>query len=209
MTEDRLSYYRHLVTVMGRTRAARFGAADALQKKERISVSVVAFLSIYLLGWSVLSLSYPEWLTPDHSRFYTVVSVVSAAAILAITLMDQSFQRALKAEKFQANALQVSLLMRELERELVEPQPDFTRMSELASRYENYILQTAINHSPMDHLKAQLDHQSSEKPLVNFALSLRASLFGIWFYLSSMWIYFAVVVIVVVSTAAYTFLVVA
>lgn len=201
---EEVKYYSHLVSIMAKTRGARFTAAAGLRVKDRWSILTVATLSIYLLGWSVAAMSYPDLFTVEHARFYNAISAVASVALLSISLMDLSFARATRAEKFQANALEISELMRSLERLLVEQTPNVDKMRLLAVRYEKYVTQTAINHTTMDFQKWSLASQVPGSGWLYIPKLLRSILFSIWYYGCGLFVHVTLIVGIVVATSLYT-----
>jgi hypothetical protein len=199
-----VDYYRHLVDIMGKTRGARITAAAGLIVKDRFSVLTVATLSIYMLAWSIAAISYPELFTAEHARFYSAIGAVSSVSLLAISLMDLSFARSARAEKFQLNALQISELMRHLERLLVEPTPSIDKMKVAAAKYELYIKQTAINHTSADYFRWLYGSARSTRPIISLMYHLRSLLYASWYYLTGLFFHLVVLALVIGSTAWYT-----
>jgi hypothetical protein len=205
---NELEYYRNLADTMYTTRSCRFSAAAALAAKDRFSVGTVAFLSIYILGWSVVALSYPEIFNSTHARFYNAISVVCSASSLVITLMDFGFNRTLKAEKLHQNALCVSLLMGNLQRELASASPDERMLRKIAEDYERAMSDTQINHTFRDLLRWRYESAKSKNALVATGYALRRTIYNIWFYSSAMFIHIFLILVVIIPTLWYTIFIV-
>jgi hypothetical protein len=199
-----IEYYQHLVGIMYKTRGCRFGAASALEIKQRWSVGTVAFLSTYVLSWSIILVSYPDAFTSKHANFYTALSAIASISLLVISLMDYAFGRSVQAEKLNQNALSISLCMRELERQLASKAPDVGIMERIAIEYERHISETQVNHTSMDFIRWNYGAAKPAGYLGRLWYPLRRALFNIWFYLSSMFIYVFLVVAIVVPTIWYT-----
>ena len=104
----------------------------------------MAFLSVYMLAWSVLTLAFPEVFSNVYARFYGAVSAVASVALLVISLMDFAQARGVLAEKLEANAIQIQGIMRALERELEKPRPSGDVVEKLAKSYVESILDTKV-----------------------------------------------------------------
>lgn len=194
---DELKYYHGLATTMWKTRGARFGAAASLSFKDRFGVGTAAFLTIYMIAWSVSSLAFPEFFTSTRGRVLNVVSIVSSVALLTITLMEFAFGRAVKAQILHQNALSISGIMRDLEMELATAVPDVSRLKELASNYERLILETQINHSTQDYLRWQYSVASTSNWAMKPLLFLRYHSYRVWLFCSSMLAYIALCALVI------------
>ncbi|BCH34688.1 hypothetical protein MesoLjLc_66180 [Mesorhizobium sp. L-8-10] len=55
------------------------------------------------------------------------------------------------AEKFLQNALHISPMVRELERQLASPNPNLVRIAEIASNYEELVAKAGVNHTSSDY----------------------------------------------------------
>ena len=154
---NEIGYYEHLAEIMYKTRGCRFAAASALEIKERWSVGTVAFLSAYLVSWSVILVSYPEVFNSKHAAFYTAISAIASISLLVISLMDYAFGRSVQAEKVHQNALSIPICMRELERELASKSPDVAAMQKIAivhvripsdgNNYSNHLVHLSLRHT--------------------------------------------------------------
>jgi SMODS and SLOG-associating 2TM effector domain family 5 len=199
-----IDYYRQLAGIMYRTRGCRFGAASSMEVKERWSIGTVAFLSVYLLAWSIFSMAFPEVITTKHATFYAAISAVASVALLVVSLLDYAFRRPVQAEKLQQNALQISVCMRELERELAETNPNVVTLAEIAATYERHISETQVNHTSMDYAHWLY---ASARPSGFFSslwFPVRRLLFNCWFYLSSMFMYVFLLGAIIAPTVWYT-----
>jgi len=189
---------------MYQTRGCRFGAASALEVKQRWSVGTVAFLSTYLIAWSIVLLAYPEAFASKHAAFYNAMSAIASIALLAVSLMDYALDRSVQAEKLHQNALSISKLMRELERELASQTPSPESMKAIAVEYERSIAETQVNHTLMDYKRWKY---SSAKPTDLFSRTwfpTRRNVYDVWFYVSSMILYWLLIAVIVLPTAWYT-----
>ena len=198
---DELKYYHKLATTMWKTRGARFGAAASLSFKDRFGVGTAAFLIIYMIAWSVSSLAFPEFFTSTRGLVLNVVSIVSSVALLAITLMEFAFGRAVKAQILHQNALSISGIMRDLEMELAAAVPRVERLKELASSYERLNFETQINHTTQDYKRWQYSIASTTHWALKPLLLLRYHTYRVWLFCSSMLVYIALFALVIGVTS--------
>ncbi len=163
------AYYRHLSTsVMFNTRGARFAASQLLVMKERASLFILSTLTIVLIGISVFLLGIPEAADVQTTRQVGILSAVASVAILAITLFDYAMGRGLLAAKLHENSLQITRIMRLVERELERPVPSLENLEKYASEYEELNIATGVNHSSIDFMLFKMSRRSSECWAENF-----------------------------------------
>ncbi|WP_244735527.1 SLATT domain-containing protein [Mesorhizobium sp. 113-3-9] len=136
---------------MLQTRGVRFTASETERKKDLHSIITIAFLSIYLTGWAFVSALYPEAFNAFDLRVLSIVSVMASISLLVISLFDYAAGRAVQSEKLLQNALMISPLAREMERQLVSPNPNVKRLGDIASEYEHLIANTGVNHTSADY----------------------------------------------------------
>ena len=193
---------------MYQTRGCRFNAALALQTKEVWSIGTISFLAIYMLAWAIMSISYPDVFNTKYSRFFDAVSAIASISLLVISIMNFAFERPVKAEKLNRNALAISKLMRRLERELAAPKVDFTTLQDIAAEYENHIAETQVNHTQKDQTRWIYSKANSEKKITAMLFLFRRWAYDIWFYGSSMFMYAFVIISIVAPTLWYSIFVV-
>ncbi len=171
-----LEYFRHLCKIMQKTRGARFAASQLLVMKERASLLVLALLSMFLIGLSVLLIADPSIADADRLRSIGVVSVVASIAILTLTIFDYALGRGVVAEKLHENALLITETMRELERELAKAAPDLDTLHKCAAAYEKLNISTNINHGAMDYSVYLSGRRTSDWALVNLCFIIHNNL---------------------------------
>lgn len=197
-----LDYYRNLAQVMLKTRGARFTAASSLSFRERWSIGTTSLLTVFILSWSVFLVADPEAFSTPDVRFFGALSIISSVAVLTLTLLDYALGRIIRAERLQQNALQISLIMRALERELCSDAPDIAAMRRLAVDYETSIAETQLNHAPSDLRKWEI---ASEKPKTvreKAWWAFRSTTFNIGYYLSPI-ILPLITLLIVIGLAGY------
>ena len=189
---------------MYKTRGCRFAAASALEVKQRWSVGTVAFLSIYLVAWSIILIAYPNAFNSQHAAFYNAMSAVASIALLVVSLMDYAFDRSVQAEKLHQNALSISRCMRELERQLASQAPDMALMEAIAEEYERNIAESQVNHTSMDYARWIYNSSKPQGFIALIWFPIRRVAFNVWFFASSMFLYVVLVAVIVVPTIWYT-----
>ena len=183
MTEPEQQYFQHLCGIMYKTRGCRFNAAEALIAKSRWSIGTVTFLTLYLIGMSIFAIDFPEAVNENRARFVNAFSVFSSLALLILTLMDFAFDRSVKAEKLNINALRISSLMREMERELASDCPRPSSLNDLAARYERELTETEVNHTRIDLTRWEYSKAKSDNTLLMALYVARRRLYDVWFLL--------------------------
>lgn len=202
MSEE-IDYYKHLVGIMNTTRGTRFTAAQLLIRRERFSVGTLAILSTFLIAVSVVSLAAPELVEGSAGKFFGALSVVASIWILVITLFDYALARGVLAHRLHQNALRITKLAREMERELETPQPDLHLIRSLARRYEDEIAETEVNHSSSDY---KIYMYSRQKPTYFFSklfYTIRNFLFSVVIFCTSVMSNLLVIIFMIGATVIY------
>lgn len=157
-------YYAHLCGIMLKTSRARFHAAKTLKAKDLASLVVSVLLSIALISISVAQLAGLPVIIRSNTGM-TILAIIAAIGLLAQTLIDWALARSVLATKLHDNALQITRVLREMERELAKPEQDFSILTSLAARYEDINVLTGVNHSDMDYKLSRTDGVSKWRVL--------------------------------------------
>lgn len=144
-------YYKHLVGVMLKTRGIRFSVAESEKSREKFSVATVALLSIYLASWSFAIGLFPDFFNDLQIKLLSFISIVASISLLVISLFDYAAGRSIFSEQMLQNAFSITEVTRKCERELARPNPDYAKMSTLASEYEAIVSGAGINHNSKDY----------------------------------------------------------
>jgi hypothetical protein len=166
-SNSELEYFHYLSGIMQKTRGARFAGSQLLVMKERASLLILALLSIFLIGLSVLLIADPSIVDVDRVRSIGVVSVVASISILTLTIFDYALARGIVAEKLHENALLITEKMRELERELAKAAPNLDTLHKCADDYEKLNISTNVNHGTMDYSVYLSGRRTSDCVLLN------------------------------------------
>ncbi|MBL3598050.1 SLATT domain-containing protein [Rhodovulum sulfidophilum] len=193
-------YYEHLVDIMLTTRGIRFSVAEREKRKEKFSIGVIAVLSIYLAGWSLAASLFPDALTETQARALSFISVVASVSLLVISLFDFAASRSVYAEKMLQNAFSIAEILREAERELAKGDPDYARLSILASTYEAKVSGVGVNHTSKDYKLWKLQRRSPSGWLEASQVWVTSKILSCLAFTSAMFFQIAIVVLIVAST---------
>jgi hypothetical protein len=178
-------YYRYLVGIMLTTRGTRFTAAQLLTVRDRFSVATLAILSIFLIAVSTISLIAPDLVGTSGGKFFGALSVIASVWILVITLFDYALGRGILAYRLHQNAIRITKLAREMERELEKSSPDMDLIRALAKRYEEENAETEVNHSPSDYKIYVYSRQKPTGWFTTLAYPVRNFLFSTLIFCAS------------------------
>jgi len=146
---------------MHTVKAARFNAAERLERKHLVSVVALSIVSLYFVGLSVWQAVYASILTEPANRLITLVSIMSSICTLVLALIEAMNDYKMKAHHMHACALAVNDLLHEM-RLLQTDDPavvqDFRR------RYNAVVRGCPFNHARVDYLMARA-HPAWERRL--------------------------------------------
>src|SRR5262245_8729536 len=150
-----------LMRTMHTVKAARFNAAERLERKHLVSVVALSIVSLYFVGLSVWQAVYASILTEPANRLITLVSIMSSICTLVLALIEAMNDYKMKAHHMHACALAVNDLLHEM-RLLQTDDPavvqDFRR------RYNAVVRGCPFNHARVDYLMARA-HPAWERRL--------------------------------------------
>jgi hypothetical protein len=138
-----------LVRSMQIVKAARFNAAERLERKQLASQVALSVVSLYFVGLSVWQAVYAPDLSDRASRLITLVSIVSSVFTLVLALIEAMNDYKIKAHHMQTCALEVNDLLQELR--LAEPR-DTDAIQEFRRRYNAIVRGCPFNHARIDYL---------------------------------------------------------
>jgi hypothetical protein len=138
-----------LVRTMHTVKAARFNAAERLERKHLVSVVALSVVSLYFVGLSVWQAVYATSLSEPANRLITLVSIMSSVCTLVLALIEAMNDYKIKAHHMHACALEVNDLLQELR--LVE-KPDAAVVQEFRRRYNAVVRGCPFNHARIDFL---------------------------------------------------------
>ena len=104
-----------LLAAMRTVKAARFNAADRLERKNTVSLFAMSMVSLYFVGLSVWQAVYASTLDEATNRLVTLVSIMSSIFTLVLALIEAMNDYRMKAHHMHACALAVNDLYHELQ----------------------------------------------------------------------------------------------
>ena len=99
---------------MRTVKAARFNAAERLERKHTLSLFAMSMVSLYFVGLSVWQAVYAPTLDEAANRLITLVSIMSSIFTLVLALIESMNDYRMKAHHMHACALAVNDLYHEL-----------------------------------------------------------------------------------------------
>jgi hypothetical protein len=164
-----------LVRTMHTVKAARFNAAERLERKHLVSVVALSIVSLYFVGLSVWQAVYAASLSEPANRLITLVSIMSSICTLVLALIEAMNDYKIKAYHMHACALAVNDLLQELR--LIET-PDEAVVQDFRRRYNALVRGCPFNHARIDYLMARPTSQWDKKVAVN--LRYAADVYGLY-----------------------------
>jgi hypothetical protein len=143
-----------LLRAMHTVKAARFTAAERLERKHLVSVFALSTVSLYFVGLSVWQTVYGAGLSEATTRLVTLVSIMSSICTLVLALIDSMNDYKIKAHHMHACALAVNDLLQELR---MRPAPDMATVQEFRARYNAVVRGCPYNHRRVDYRMAQAE----------------------------------------------------
>ena len=139
---------------MRTVKAARFNAAERLERKHVLSLFAMSMVSLYFVGLSVWQAVYAPTLDEAANRLITLVSIMSSIFTLVLALIEFMNDYRMKAHHMHACALAVNDLYHELK--LMRP-GDAALLQEFRQRYNGAVRRCPYNHSRIDYLMAKAE----------------------------------------------------
>jgi conflict system pore-forming effector with SLATT domain len=143
-----------LLAAMRTVKAARFNAADRLERKNMVSLFAMSMVSLYFVGLSVWQAVYGSTLDEATNRLVTLVSIMSSIFTLVLALIEAMNDYRVKAHHMHACALAVNDLFHELQ--LLRP-VDTGQVQEFRLRYNAAVRSCPYNHARVDYLMARAE----------------------------------------------------
>src|SRR6185312_16294032 len=97
-----------LLVAMRTVKAARFNAAERLERKHALSLFAMSMVSLYFVGLSVWQAVYAPTLDEPSNRLITLVSIMSSIFSLVLALIESMNDYRMKAHHMHACALAVN-----------------------------------------------------------------------------------------------------
>jgi SMODS and SLOG-associating 2TM effector domain family 5 len=143
-----------LLHAMHTVKAARFNAAERLERKHLISVFALSMVSLYFVGLSVWQTVYAANLDAATNQLITLVSIMSSICTLVLALIDSMNDYKIKAHHMHTCALSVNDLLQELR---LAQTSDPGVVQEFRRRYNEVVRGCPFNHTRTDYLMARAE----------------------------------------------------
>ncbi len=147
-----------LLRTMRMVKAARFNAAERLERKQLVSVFVLSTVSLYFVGLSIWQTIYAANLEAPTNQLITLVSIMSSICTLVLALIDSMNDYKIKAHHMQVCALAVNDLQQELR--LLQTN-DAGTVQDFRRRYNEVVRSCPYNHTRVDYLMARAKDRAS------------------------------------------------
>jgi hypothetical protein len=143
-----------LLSAMRTVKAARFNAAERLERKNTLSMFSMSMVSLYFVGLSVWQVVYAPLLDEPTNRLVTLVSIMSSIFTLVLALIESMNDYKIKAHHMHTCALAVNDLYHEFK---LVPPGDEARLQEFRRRYNDVVRGCPLNHARVDYLMARAE----------------------------------------------------
>jgi hypothetical protein len=164
-----------LVRTMHTVKAARFNAAERLERKQLVSLVALSVVSIYFVGLSVWQALYAPIISEPTNRLVTLVSIVSSICTMVLALIEAMNDYKIKAHHMHACAMAVNDLLQELR---IADSRDPAVVQDFRRRYNETVRGCPCNHARIDYLMTRRISRWDEKLLVR--LRYAAGVYGLY-----------------------------
>jgi hypothetical protein len=164
-----------LVRTMQMVKAARFNAAERLERKQLVSVVALSVVSLYFVGLSVWQALYATSLSEPTNRLITLVSIMSSICTMVLALIEAMNDYKIRSHHMHACALAVNDLLQELR---LNDTRDPAVVQDIRRRYNEIVRGCPYNHARIDYLMARRPGRWEGKLVVR--LRYAAGVYGLY-----------------------------
>ncbi len=164
-----------LVRTMQIVKAARFNAAERLERKQLVSVVALSIVSLYFVGLSVWQALYASSIGEPTNRLITLVSIMSSICTMVLALIEAMNDYKIKAHQMHACALAVNDLLQELR---LADTRDPQAVQDIRRRYNEIVRSCPYNHARIDYLMTRRIGRWEERLAVR--LRYAAGVYGLY-----------------------------
>lgn len=154
---DELELSRAAQSLSGTMRlvkAARFNAAERLERKATVSLFTQSTVALYFIGLAVWQAVYAGQIDDATNRLMTFIQLVSSVFTLILGLLEALNDYKMKAHHLHNCALGVSELAQEMK--IARP-AGVAAVQDYRRRYNELLKSCPVNHSRIDYLFAKMD----------------------------------------------------
>ena len=150
-----------LAETMRIVKAARFNAAERLERKATVSLFTQSTVALYFVGLAVWQAVYAGQIDEPTNRLMTFIQLVSSVFTLILGLLEALNDYKMKAHHLHNCALSVAELAQELR---IAQVADGLVLQDFRRRYNEVLKACPVNHSRIDYLAAKLDGKGERTP---------------------------------------------
>jgi hypothetical protein len=166
-----------LLHAMRTVKAARFNAAERLERKNSLSLFSMSMVSLYFVGLSVWQAIYVAQLDEASNRLITLVSIMSSVFTLVLALIEAMNDYKVKAHHMHTCALAVNDLYHEFK---LQPASDREVLQDFRRRYNAVVRGCPLNHTRVDYLMARAEREGPWQEKAWARLRYAADVYGLY-----------------------------
>jgi hypothetical protein len=166
-----------LVATMRVVKAARFNAAERLERKATVSLFTQSTVALYFVGLAVWQAVYADQIDDATNRLMTFIQLVSSVFTLILGLLEALNDYKMKAHHLHNCGLGVSELAQELRIARPTAAAD---VQNFRRRYNELMKACPVNHSRIDYLFAKLDGKGDRAGFATVYLRYIFDVYGLY-----------------------------
>jgi hypothetical protein len=166
-----------LAATMRLVKAARFSAAERLERKATVSLFTQSTVALYFVGLAVWQAVYADQIDDASNRLMTFIQLVSSVFTLILGLLEALNDYKMKAHHLHNCGLAVSELAQEMK--IARPS-DPAVVQEFRRRYNDVLKGCPVNHNRIDYLFAKLDGKGDRIGFAGVYLHYVVDVYGLY-----------------------------
>jgi hypothetical protein len=166
-----------LAATMRLVKAARFNAAERLERKQAVSLFTQSIVALYFVGLAVWQAVYIGQIDDASNRLMTFIQLVSSVFTLMLGLLEAMNDYKMKAHLLHNCALAVSELAQELN--IARPS-DPAAVQEFRRRYNDALKACPVNHSRLDYMEAKHQGGTDQYTWISIRLRYVLDVYGLY-----------------------------
>jgi conflict system pore-forming effector with SLATT domain len=166
-----------LAQTMRIVKAARFNAAERLERKQAVSLFTQSMVALYFVGLAIWQAIYIGQIDTATDRLMTFIQLVSSVFTLMLGLLEAMNDYKMKAHHLHNCALLVSELAQELN--IARPS-DPGIVQEFRRRYNEALKSCPVNHAGIDYERAKLGEGGDRATRILMQLRYVLDVYGLY-----------------------------
>jgi hypothetical protein len=167
-----------LAATMRLVKAARFNAAERLERKATVSLFTQSTVALYFVGLAMWQAVYADQIDDGTNRLITFIQLVSSVFTLMLGLLEALNDYKMKAHHLHNCGLGVSELAQELR--IAKPTAP-AAVQDFRRRYNDLMKACPVNHSRIDYLFAKLDGTGDRAGFAGVYARYVIDVYGLYF----------------------------